>query len=121
MYLRHYREQLRQIREASLRAEEEQRQRKASQSAAPTYKPLDQQIEELMRSLPPAQRNRPWSMDELVLRLQGRYRPHPHARDVGQALRKLDWTYYRDWTKAGMGRRLWRPRGPINTLFYAKS
>lgn len=107
MYLRHYREQLRQIREASLRAEEEQRQRKASQSALPTYKPLDQQIEELMRSLPPAQRDRAWSMDELVLRLQGRYRAHPHAKDVGAALRRLGWQRVRDWTSTGGGRRLW--------------
>ena len=107
MYLRHYREQLRQIREASLRAEEEQRQRKASQRAAPTYKPLDQQIEELMRSLPPAQRDRPWSMDELVLRLQGRYRPHPHPKDVGTALRRLGWQRVRDWSAVGCGMRVW--------------
>jgi hypothetical protein len=105
MYLRHYREQLRQIREASLRAEEEQR--KAGQSALPIYKPLDQQIEELMRSLPPAQRDRPWSMDELVIRLKGRYRRHPHAKDVGAALRRLGWQQRRDWSVEGAGRRIW--------------
>lgn len=70
-------------------------------------KPLTDQIEALMRSLPPAQRDRPWSMAELVCRLQGRYRDRPHAADVGQALRALGWTRKRDWTSEGGGRRVW--------------
>ena len=50
-------------------------------------KPLTQQIESLMRSLPPVQRNCPWSMDKLVARLHGRYSARPHPMNVGQALR----------------------------------
>ena len=69
--------------------------------------PLTQQIESLMRSLPPVQRERPWSMDELVARLQGRYSARPHPMNVGQALRVLGWTQRRDWTRDGGGRRYW--------------
>ena len=71
--------------------------------------PLTEQIEALMRSLPPAQRDRAWSMEELVLRLQGRYNERPSAGDVGIALRRLGWTRIRDWSiGAGAGRRAWR-------------
>ena len=70
--------------------------------------PLTEQIEALMRSLPPAQRDRPWSMEELVLRLQGRYSERPSAGDVGLALRRLGWTPIRDWSEGGCGRRAWR-------------
>ena len=70
-------------------------------------KPLRQQIEELMRSLSPAQRNRPWSMDELVTRLEGRYRARPHPMNVGQALTALGWASVRDWTRDGGGKRYW--------------
>lgn len=71
--------------------------------------PLTEQIEALMRSLPPVQRDRPWSMDELVARLQGRYHERPSAGDVGIALRKIGWTRIRDWSDDGEGRRIWRP------------
>ena len=40
--------------------------------AAKSVKPLQQHITELMRSLPPHQRNRPWSMVELIQRLEAR-------------------------------------------------
>ena len=69
--------------------------------------PLTVQVEELMRSLSPAQRDRPWSMDDLVARLQGRYCARPHPMNVGQALRALGWTQRRDWTRDGGGRRSW--------------
>ena len=69
--------------------------------------PLTDQIETLMCSLSPAQRNRPWSMDELVTRLQGRYSARPHPMNVGTALRRLGWTTRRDWTYNGAGRRVW--------------
>lgn len=69
--------------------------------------PLVDQIEALMRSLSPVQRNRPWSMDELVARLQGRYSARPHPMNVGQALRALGWIQRRDWTQNGYGRRVW--------------
>ena len=60
-----------------------------------------------MRSLSPAQRNRPWSMDELVARLKGHYSARPHAMNVGTALRQLGWVTRRDWTRDGGGRRVW--------------
>jgi hypothetical protein len=69
--------------------------------------PLTEQIESLMRSLPPMQRDRPWSMDELVARLYGRFSAHPHPMNVGQALRALGWAQRRDWTRDGGGKRYW--------------
>jgi hypothetical protein len=72
-------------------------------------KPLTEQIEELMLSLPPAQRDRPWSMEEMCLRLKGKYSASPHPMHVGQALRALRWTQRRDWTRdGGGGRRYWQ-------------
>lgn len=70
--------------------------------------PLTDQIEALMRSLPPAQRNRPFSMEELVLRLQGRYSAGPHPMNIGLALRRLKWRRERRYGEAD-GRRLWYP------------
>ena len=70
--------------------------------------PLTDQIEALMRSLPPAQRNRPWTMEELVTRLCGRYNARPCAGEIGIALRRLGWTRIRDWSNKGGGRRVWR-------------
>ncbi len=69
--------------------------------------PLTEQIEALMRSLPLAQRDRPWSMDELVARLHGRYNARPSAGNIGLALRKIGWTRSRDWSECGAGRRVW--------------
>lgn len=54
-------------------------------------KPLTQQIEELMRSLPPAERQRRWTMAEFVARLSGRYNVNPHPMQVGAALRGSGW------------------------------
>jgi hypothetical protein len=73
--------------------------------------PLTEQIEALMRSLPPAQRDRPWSMDELMARLKGRYNARPSAGDIGIALRKIGWTRSRDWSERGLGRRVWKRCG----------
>ena len=70
-------------------------------------KPLTLQIEELMRSLPSSLRDRPWSMCDLVNRLEGKYRERPHAAKVGQALRALGWVRLRDWTISGDGSRVW--------------
>ena len=69
---------------------------------------LTDQIEALMRSLPPSQRNRPWTMEELVARVHGRYNARPCAGSVGVALRRLGWTRIRDWSNDGGGRRVWR-------------
>lgn len=72
-----------------------------------TVKPLDTQIIELMATLAPSQRDRRWSMAELVTRLEGRYRDNPHPQMIGEALRRLGWSTVRDWTNAGGGRRYW--------------
>ena len=81
----------------------------ATPATRPAVKPLDQQITELMRSLPPAVRDRPWALQDIVNRLDGRYRQRPHAQGVGQALRRLGWTRIRPEDAAGQGRRLWVP------------
>lgn len=81
--------------------------------------PLTSQIKELMQSLPPAQRDRAWSMEEFVARLHGRYSARPHPMNVGQALRALGWAQERDWSQTGGGRRYWRQpseRTPLNSL-----
>jgi len=69
---------------AALKAQTAAQSRDIRRSA----KPLQVQIEELMRTLPAAQRDRPWSIDELVCRLEGKYRDRPHPADVGRALRR---------------------------------
>ena len=71
--------------------------------------PLTKQITELMQSMPPMILNRPWSMSELVLRLDGAYRDRPHAQNVGDALRKLGWKRDRYWGNGYNGVRLWLP------------
>jgi hypothetical protein len=68
--------------------------------------PLTDQITNLMRSLPPAQRDRPWSVSELVARLNGRFKARPSCGDVGIALRRLGWTRATDWLQSGGGRRV---------------
>jgi len=70
-------------------------------------KPLTEQIEALMRSLPPAERERRWTMAEFVARLSGHYTPRPHPMQVGEALRASGWHQKRDWTYEGGGRRYW--------------
>ncbi len=71
--------------------------------------PLTTQINRLMASLSPAQRNRPGSMEEFLVRLQGRFSTsgRPHAMHVGQALRTMGWASSRDWSAQGAGRRVW--------------
>lgn len=110
-----YREQLRQEAEQQRRAHEARNRRHPRDPRLQCETPLPEQIEALMRSLPPAQRNRPWSMAELVARLHGRYNPNPCAGEVGRALRALGWTTQRDWSNRGAGRRVWlspeKPKG----------
>lgn len=69
--------------------------------------PLTEQIEALMRSLPPIQRDRPWTIEDFLIRLKGRYSARPSSGDVGIALRKIGWTRSRDWSEGGAGRRVW--------------
>lgn len=84
----------------------------AKQAATKMVKPLDQQIVELMRSLPPALRDRPWSIQDLVNRLEGRFRQRPHSQGVGQALRRLGWCRIRPGDASGGERRMWLPPNP---------
>lgn len=90
--------------------------------------PLDDQILELMRRLPPAIRDRPWSMTELVNQLNGRYRDRPHAKHIGEALRRLGWQRIRLWTNGADGQRVWvrytpetQSSTPINTFIFNPS
>jgi hypothetical protein len=105
--LNNYRQELLAIREGVQRPHARQSE---TTSRIKCRIPLTEQIEALMRSLPPVQRDRPWSMDELVARLQGRYNVRPSAGSVGLALRHLGWTRIRDWSYAGDGRRSWTLR-----------
>lgn len=103
-----YIEALRERAEDDRRRQDEARAKSAgSDSRILCDVPLRDQIEELMASLPPAQRDRPWSMDEFVIRLQGRFKARPHPMHIGQALRALGWTQKRDYTKSGGNRRFW--------------
>lgn len=70
-------------------------------------KTLDAQIVELMATLPPQLRDRPWSMAELVQRLSGKYRARPHGQQVGQALLRLGWRKERRWERGYDGARVW--------------
>jgi hypothetical protein len=93
---------------AALKAQTEaQAHREHRAGAHRSAKPLTLQIEELMRTLPPTQRDRPWTIDEFVCRLEGKYRDRPHAAEVGRALRGLGWVRVRDWSSTGGGRRYW--------------
>ena len=92
---------------ANQRREEALAKPKCSDPRIQCDKPLTDQISELMRSLPTALRDRPWSMDDLVARLNGRYNSKPSQGDVGQALKALSWSQRRDWTRDGGGRRYW--------------
>ncbi len=71
--------------------------------------PLTEQITELMQTLPYALKNKPWSMQELVSRLDGKYRDRPHTQLVGIALRQLGWSRKRLWNTQYQGIRLWIP------------
>ena len=88
-----------------------QLKKEAASNSSPQFKPLTQQIEELMRSMPPKMLNRPWSIAELILRLDGKYRDRPHAQNVGDALRRAGWKSIRHWGKGYNGVRLWLPPG----------
>jgi transposase len=113
MTLRNYVENLRAEVDRLNRVREIERQAEAAAKLAESIrlikrgKPLDEQISELMRSLPPALRDRPWTMAELVQQLNGRYRDRPHAKQVGDALRRLGWTRIRLWSNGADGQRVW--------------
>ena len=75
-------------------------------------RPLDDQITTFMRSLPPAQRDRAWSMGDLLPHLTGKYRATPHAKEVGLALRRLGWSRKRLYAGGYDGARYWFPASP---------
>lgn len=102
-YLKDYIDNLRQ------NAVEQNTPKELHQQQVHTYKPLTEQITELMQSLPYALTNKPWSMQELVSRLDGKYRNRPHAKMVGIALRQLGWSRKRLWNTEYQGVRLWIP------------
>ena len=109
-YIRSHVENLKQEAEESSRRRQEEIELSKQQPKPNTLRPvkaLDVQITELMASLPPAQRDRKWSMAELVSRLDGRYRDRPHPQMIGAALRRLGWSSMRDWSQSGGGRRYW--------------
>jgi hypothetical protein len=70
-------------------------------------KPLTNQISDFIKTLPPALINKPWTMAELVARLDGKYRAKPHPQKVAEALRILGWKRVRYWRKGYDGVRLW--------------
>ena len=107
--LRAHVEQQKQLHKLKQEAEAKAKVAQSTQQTRPV-KPLDDQIQELMRTLPPQLRNRPWSMAELVQQLTGKYRDHPHAQRVGESLRRLGWRRERRWEKGFDGVRIWVPR-----------
>jgi hypothetical protein len=107
------------IAELQLELEEESRlhdlQRQAEAKLAASIqtgkrpKPLEDQIVELMRTLPPQLRDRPWSMADLVTRLTGKYRERPAAQCVSAALLRLGWRKERRYGQGFGGVRVWLP------------
>ena len=93
--------------EANFRLEEAKAKLQHADPRVLCDKPLTEQIAELMLSLSPTLRDRPWSMEEFVARLKGQYNERPHAMNVGAALRAMGWASKRDWTHDGGGRRYW--------------
>lgn len=84
--------------------------REANAVSRPTnkaYKPLEEQLQELMRFTPPALLARPWSISEFVIQLTGKYRKSPHAQNVAAALLKAGWKPVRLWGSSYLGKRYW--------------
>lgn len=77
--------------------------------AVPAVMPLREQIQRMLGEMPLPQRQRSWSIYELVSQLQGRYRRHPHPQNVARELRALGWTSTRVWSNVGYGKRIWHP------------
>lgn len=107
--LQEYRQRLRSLVEQQQLEREAQAMSKlkAPRNSLGNLKPLTEQITELMLSLPPAQRNRAWSIVDLQGRLQGRYKDRPSLGNVGDALRVLGWVQLREWTIDAGNRRMW--------------
>jgi hypothetical protein len=81
------------------------------QTMQPPIKCLEQQILELVRSLSSDQLTRPWTMDEFVMRLGGKYRDRPHPQQVGEILKRFNWERRRSYGKNSGRYWLPPPRG----------
>ena len=95
----------------SLKLEAEERNlqtRKSATKECDQTKDLTEQIRDLMASLAPAQRDRLWGMNELLGRLKGKYRRHPHPQTVAAVLRSMGWKSIRLWGPEWQGRRMWK-------------
>lgn len=71
--------------------------------------PVKEQLKVLLGSLHPTQLDRPWVMQDFIVRLTGKYRMHPHGQEVGSALRSLGWKRVRLWKNGDGGCRVWLP------------
>ena len=80
-----------------------------SDKTKPPYIPLTQQVQDLAKSMPSKMFHRPWSMEELVIRLSGKYRERPHPQKISIALRLLNWKRLRYWKNGYGGIRVWVP------------
>jgi hypothetical protein len=81
----------------------------SSPAVSKQVKPLETQLEEFTRSLPPAMLGRPWQICELLIRLEGKYRTHPSPQKLSEQMRKAGWTRQRCWSQGYDGVRLWYP------------
>ena len=108
-YIETYREKLRAYKDELTRQNQEKTENIKRATQVRNAQPLKEQITELMHTLPPQLLNRPWSMSDLVLKLNGKYRDRPHAKQVGEALKQLGWRRVRYWCKGYDGVRLWIP------------
>jgi len=72
------------------------------------YTPLTTQLQYLFATMTENQRNRDYSVTELIPRLKGQFRSAPSAAKVAAALKQLGFTQNRDYSKAGGGARVWR-------------
>jgi hypothetical protein len=86
------------------------RQHSAQAQDRPPVQPLEQQVEALMRSLPPSEANRMWLIGDMAGRLKGTWRENPHQQNLATVLRKMGWRRKRLYGKFG-GRRFWLPPG----------
>lgn len=109
VYMQTYAERLRAYIDEQTRLNQSKAENIKTRNQVRSVKPLTEQITELMQTTPPQLLNRPWSMTDLVSKLNGKYRDRPHAKQVGVALRVLGWQRVRYWCKGYDGVRLWIP------------
>jgi hypothetical protein len=92
-------------------AEREKRNRLNRENRRPRSIDYGAEIREWFESMPPASRQRRFTLEEICIRLRGLYRDRPALRVIAAAMRRLGWTEGRDWTNAGRNRRFWLPPG----------